>query len=50
MPNETEADTCRKVVLPKLYAAGWTDDQISEQRDFALAVVETKAKPVAAVD
>ena len=30
----TEADTCRKHVLPKLYAAGWTDDQISEQRVF----------------
>ncbi|HEX6173130.1 MAG TPA: hypothetical protein VF089_03880, partial [Candidatus Binatia bacterium] len=22
----TEADTCRKYVLPKLYAAGWNDD------------------------
>ncbi|MCX7826232.1 MAG: hypothetical protein N2689_11840, partial [Verrucomicrobiae bacterium] len=30
----TEADTCRKFVLPKLYAAGWNDDQISEQRTF----------------
>jgi type I restriction enzyme R subunit len=30
----TEADTCRKYVLPKLYAAGWNDDQISEQRSF----------------
>ncbi|MBM4079317.1 MAG: DEAD/DEAH box helicase [Planctomycetes bacterium] len=30
----TEADTCRKYVLPKLYAAGWTDDQIGEQRYF----------------
>jgi type I restriction enzyme R subunit len=30
----TEADTCRKYVLPKLYEAGWTDDQISEQRTF----------------
>ena len=30
----TEADTCRKYVLPKLYAAGWTDDQISEQKSF----------------
>ena len=27
----TEADTCRTLVLPKLYAAGWTDDQIAEQ-------------------
>ncbi len=32
MPGLTEADTCRRFVLPKLYAAGWTDDQINEQR------------------
>ena len=30
----TEADTCRKYVLPKLYGAGWTDDLISEQKTF----------------
>jgi len=30
----SEADTCRKFVVPKLYAAGWTDDQILEQRSF----------------
>ncbi|MBI2359074.1 MAG: DEAD/DEAH box helicase family protein, partial [Deltaproteobacteria bacterium] len=30
----TEADTCRKYVFPKLYAAGWNDDQISEQKSF----------------
>ena len=30
----TEADTCRKHVLPKLYEAGWSDDQISEQKYF----------------
>jgi hypothetical protein len=30
----TEADTCRKYILPKLYAAGWTDDQINEQHYF----------------
>jgi len=29
-----EADTCRKYILPKLYSAGWTDDQINEQRTF----------------
>ncbi|OGW82280.1 MAG: DEAD/DEAH box helicase [Omnitrophica bacterium RIFCSPLOWO2_12_FULL_44_17] len=29
-----EADTCRKYVLPKLYTAQWTDDQISEQKNF----------------
>jgi type I restriction enzyme R subunit len=34
MASSTEADTCRKYVLPKLYAAGWTDDQINEQRTF----------------
>ncbi len=28
----TVADTCRKYVLPKLYAAGWDDDRISEQK------------------
>ena len=28
----TEADTCRKYVLPKLYEAGWTDDQISQEK------------------
>jgi type I restriction enzyme, R subunit len=30
----TEADTCRKYVLKALYNAGWTDDQISEQKTF----------------
>lgn len=30
----TEADTCRKYVLPKLYSAGWIDDQINEQKTF----------------
>ena len=30
----TEADTRRKYVLPKLYTAGWNDDQISEQKTF----------------
>lgn len=34
MVSLTEADTCRKYVLPKLYAAGWTDEQISEQKTF----------------
>jgi type I restriction enzyme, R subunit len=34
MPVLTEADTCRRYVLPKLYAAAWTDDQISEQKSF----------------
>lgn len=30
----TEADTCRKWVTPKLYSAGWNDDQINEQKTF----------------
>lgn len=34
MTRLTEADTCRKFVLPKLYDAGWNDDQINEQRTF----------------
>lgn len=29
----TEADTCRQYVLPK-YDAGWTDDQIGQERYF----------------
>ena len=42
-----EADTCRKYVLPKLYAAGWNDDQISEQKSFTdgrILVVGAKAR------
>ena len=30
----TEADTCRKYVVPKLHIAGWSDDQIIEQKYF----------------
>ena len=30
----SEADTCRKYVLPKLYSAGWNDDYIFEQYYF----------------
>src|SRR5881296_573143 len=43
----TEADTCRRYVLPKLYAVGWTDDQISEQKSFTdgrIVVAGTKVK------
>jgi type I restriction enzyme, R subunit len=43
----TEADSCRKYVLPKLYAAGWNDDQISEQKSFTdgrILVVGNKAR------
>lgn len=42
----TEADTCRKYVLPKLYASSWTDDQISEQKSFTDGrIVVAGAKP-----
>ena len=42
----TEADTCRKYVLPKLYAANWSDDQISEQKSFTDGrIVVGGAKP-----
>jgi len=30
----TEADTCRTYVIPGLYEAGWTDEQIREQVSF----------------
>lgn len=36
----TEADTCRKYVLPKLYTAGWTDDQISGHSAETAAALE----------
>jgi type I restriction enzyme, R subunit len=32
--TDSEADTCRKEVLPKLYSSQWTDDLILEQRTF----------------
>src|SRR5450759_3193109 len=31
----TEADTCRKYVLPRLYDAGWTDEHIQQEKSFA---------------
>ena len=31
VPGPLEKDTCRDYVLPRLTAAGWTDDQIQEQ-------------------
>ena len=33
-PMITEADTCRKYVLKKLYESGWTDDHIREQKSI----------------
>jgi len=44
---DSEADTCRKDVLPKLYASQWTDDLILEQRTFTdgkIVVLGRKAK------
>ena len=44
---ESEADTCRKDVLPKIYASQWTDEQILEQRTFTdgkIVVLGRKAK------
>jgi type I site-specific restriction endonuclease len=40
-----EADTCRKYVLPKLYAAAWTDEQINEQRTFTDGRIIIAGKP-----
>lgn len=42
----TEADTCRKYVLPKLYAAGWKDEQISEQKTFTDGKIHVSGKNV----
>ncbi len=44
---ESEADTCRKDVLPKIYASDWKDEQILEQRTFTdgkIVVLGRKAK------
>ncbi len=32
--HDSEADTCRKEVLPRLYSSNWTDELILEQRTF----------------
>lgn len=45
--DDSEADTCRKEVLPKLYSSEWTDDLILEQRSFTdgkIIVIGRKAK------
>lgn len=34
LERDSEADTCRKEVTPKLKEVGWTDDQLLEQRAF----------------
>ena len=43
---ETEADTFRIYVLPKLYEAAWTDEQINEQHTFTDGRVIPTAKRV----
>ncbi len=51
LEKDSEADTCRKEVTPKLYDAGWNDDQILEQRTFTdgqiivIGKVARRAKP-----
>ena len=45
--TDSEADTCRREVLPRLYASQWTDDMILEQRNFTdgkIIIVGRKAK------
>lgn len=44
--TETEADTCRKWVTPKLYEAGWSDDQIQEQHSFTDGRILSSAKKI----
>jgi type I restriction enzyme R subunit len=43
---ETEADTCRKWVTPKLYEAGWSDDQIQEQHSFTDGRILSSSKKI----
>jgi type I restriction enzyme R subunit len=41
-----EADTCRKYVVKNLYAAGWSDDQINEQKTFTDGRIHVIGKKV----
>lgn len=44
---DSEADTCRKEIVPKLYSSGWSDEQIVEQKTFTdgkVIVIGRKAK------
>lgn len=44
---DSEADTCRKEVLPKLYESQWTEDLILEQRTFTdgkIIIIGRKAR------
>jgi type I restriction enzyme R subunit len=45
--HDSEADTCRKEVLPKLYESQWTNELILEQRTFTdgkIIVIGRKAR------
>ena len=42
----TEADTCQTYVLPNLYSAGWTDDQIREQVTYAPGRILVSGKKI----
>jgi type I restriction enzyme R subunit len=45
--TDSEADTCRKDVLPKLYSSQWTDELILEQRTFTdgkIIIIGRKAR------
>jgi type I restriction enzyme R subunit len=45
--EDSEADTCRNEVLPKLYESEWSDDLILEQGTFTdgkIIVIGRKAK------
>lgn len=47
LDQDSEADTCRKEVTPKLKEAGWSDDQLLEQRTFTdgkIIVIGRQAK------
>ena len=48
----TEADTCRKLVVPKLRAAGWDTDphSIAEQRYFTKGRIPEQRRIVAELD
>jgi type I restriction enzyme R subunit len=44
LEHDSEADTCRKEVTPKLYASEWTDEQILEQRVFTAGKIVVLGK------
>ena len=48
----TEADTCRKLITPKLQAAGWDNEphSIAEQRTFTDGRIVVRGTSVIAVN